>query len=215
VDALTLDLEIDGMLSPARCDAEIAALNVTLRTPEGTRIIYFDHSVISAHLLRCTSDCGELHAVSSCSQPCTKWVSVTRTSLHHASTISAEGGLGAARAMVENGGAMFLHMTVRKSAGRFRLQFEWHADVMRSQTISEDFVVTPHHLAASGIRQAQVFAVGSRLRGVIGQQNADNCITDRYSITGLPRDDVRCAGPAQLSDVEVLALDSAGLGFRV
>ena len=115
-----------------------------------------------------------------------------------------------ARAIVENGGAMFRHVTVRQSAGRFRLQFEWQADMMRSKTTSEDFIVTPHHLAASGIRQAQVFAVGSRLRDVIGQENEDNCITDRFSIAGLPRNDVRCAGPAQLSDVEVLALDAAG-----
>jgi hypothetical protein len=179
---------------------------------EGTSITYFDHSLISAHLFRCTSDCGELHAVSSCSPPCTKWVSVTHSSLHHASTFSLEGGVGVARAIVENGGAMFRHVTVRQSAGRFRLQFEWQADMMRSKTMSEEesLIVTPHHLAASGIRQTQVFAVGSRLRDVIGQENEDNCITDRFSIASLPRNDVRCAGPVQLSDVEVLALDSAG-----
>jgi hypothetical protein len=74
VDALVLDLRIEGQLSPSRCDEEIATLDVTLRTREGTRITYFDHSLISTQLFRCVSDCGVLSSISSCSLPCTNWV---------------------------------------------------------------------------------------------------------------------------------------------
>ena len=112
---------------------------------------------------------------------------------------------GGADALVRNGTAAFRRMLVRRTAGRFQLRFLWERD-LRSTSASRDFIVTPHHMVALGVRAGQEFAVGGRLEEVIGSYHNDICATgSRYDAQ-----DVRCQGAAQLSDVEVLLVDGQG-----
>jgi hypothetical protein len=117
------------------------------------------------------------------------------------------------------GGSSEFRLVVQKSAGRFRLAFVWER-YTRTETSSDEFVVTPHRLVASGIADGQQFVVGSRHVSVIGTRINDLCASGAV----LDAQDVRCQGAAALPALEVKAVDGSGgvldglgedLGFKV
>jgi hypothetical protein len=197
-----------GTLKPSRCDAELTAIDISVATESGITLTYFDFSTISSQLFKCTSACG-VQNLESCSDFCTSWIDVSSSSLHQ--TLDSQAlnhsvlANGRAEAFVLNSTASMRNVFVRKSAGRFRLRFLWMRDGSTA-SFSDEFIVTPHHLAASGIAHGQNFVVGSRQVELVGKMIDAFCSEN----VKLDEDDVRCQGYAELPPIEVTARDGNG-----